>query len=109
LRVPLHMDIREALTGGHQKECVSVNVLSCSLSPSWEDPVLQTGGLAAEPTSLVATGLAAGEGGARGWERSNQQTAQRRCVGRDGGGGRDGASERNERGEDESTERAIEV
>ena len=56
----------------------------CVCVPSGEDPVLQAGGLAAQPAALVAGGTAAAERGARGGEGRDQQAAQRRW-GRRGG------------------------
>lgn len=53
--------------------------ISLPSSPSGEDPVLQAGCLAATPTPLVAAGTALVKRGARRWERSDQQTAERCC------------------------------
>lgn len=53
--------------------------LALPSSPAREDPVLQAGCLAATPTPLVAAGTALVKRGARGWERSDQQTAKRCC------------------------------
>lgn len=50
------------------------------LSPSWEDPVLQAGGLTAQPAALVAGGAATAQGGAGRGEGRDQQAAQR-CFG----------------------------
>ena len=47
------------------------------VSPSGENTILQAGGLAAEPSALVAGRTAAGQGGARRREGSDQQAAKR--------------------------------
>lgn len=47
------------------------------VSPSGEDAVFQAGGLAAEPSALVTGRTAAGQGGARRREGSDQQAAER--------------------------------
>lgn len=63
-------------------------------SPAGEDSVLQAGGLAAEPSALVAGRTAAGQGGAGRREGGDEQAAQRRC--RTSGGFRDNGREQME-------------
>lgn len=69
--------------------------ISICASPSGEDTILQTGGLTAEPSALVAGRAAAGQGGARGREGGDQQAAQRSCEDRRrrSGGGEEGRGE----------------
>lgn len=60
--------------------CTSVWVcMIVCVSPAGEDAIFQAGGLAAEPSALVAGCTAASQRGARRWEGSDQQAAQRSC------------------------------